>query len=121
MCHAPTGDTNSNHCWCYDDGNPISKHNNRINNNDVGPSPLYNNDGSLIEDGSIPKYTFLCHTSISKANSNTQLIVGSSGLKERARKVMKGNNISNSVSPINNNSDCHPIKTNNHNNTHEMQ
>ena len=33
---------------------------------------------------------------------------------------MKSNNNSNSVSPIYENSDCHPIEANNHNDTHEI-
>ena len=75
MCHASIGDTNSNHCWCFDDDDLISKRNNMINNNDVGPSPLYNNEGSLIEDDDIHEYTFPCHTSISDTVSNIQLII----------------------------------------------
>ena len=71
-----------------------------INNNDVGPSPLYNNEDSLIEDDNIPEYSFLCHTSISDTDSNTQLIINSPGLKGGVRKVTKGNNNRNSVSPI---------------------
>ena len=52
-----------------------------INNNNVGPSPFYNNEGSIIEDDEIFEYTFPCHTSISNANSNIQLIIVSSSLK----------------------------------------
>ena len=52
LCHAPTGGTDSNHCWCFDN-NPASNRNNMINNNDVGPSPLCSNEGSSIADDHI--------------------------------------------------------------------
>ena len=61
-CHAPTGGINSNDCWCFDDDDRISKCNNMINNNYVDHSPLYTNEGSLIENDNIPEYTCPCHT-----------------------------------------------------------
>ena len=111
LCYTLTGDTNSNHYWCFDNDDLISKRNNMINNNNVCPSPLYNNEGSLIEDNAIPKYTVPCHTSISDTVSNTQLIIVSSSLKGGARKVIKSNSNSNSISPICDHSDC-PNKAN---------
>ena len=120
MCHAPTGDTKSNNCWCFDDNDPISECNNMINNNYVGPSPSYNNEDHFFEDVNIPKYTCPCHTSISERTSNIQLIIIFSSLKGVVRKVMKSNSNSNSISPIYDDSDCIPIKTNvNNNNTSE--
>ena len=56
---------------------------------------MYNNEGSLIEDDNIPECAFPRHTSISDANSNTKLIIVSSSLKGRVRKMAKGNNNSN--------------------------
>ena len=94
LCHDPTGGTDSKHCWCFDN-DPISKRNNMINNNDVGPSPLCNNEGSLIEDNISPEYTFPYHTVISDADSNSKLIIVSSSLNGGVRKVMKGNNNNN--------------------------
>ena len=46
LSHASTNETDSNQCWCFDDDDPISKRNNMTNNNGVGPSSLYNNEGS---------------------------------------------------------------------------
>ena len=106
LCYAPTSDTNSNYCWCFNNDDHISKYNNMINNNNVGPSPLYDNEGSLIEDGNIPKCTFLCHTYISDAISNIKLIIVSSKLKGGVRKVMKDNSNSDSISPIYDHRDC---------------
>ena len=111
MCHAPTDDTDSNNCWYFNDDDPISECNNMINNNSVGPNPLYNNGGRLFEDVNISEYTCPCHTSISDTASNTQLIMASSGLRKGVRKVMKGNSNSNSIHYICDHSDC-PNKAN---------
>ena len=111
LCHATTGGTDSNHYWCFSD-DPISKHNNMINNTDVDPIPLYNNEGGLIEDDIIPEYIFLYHTFISDADNNSKLITVSSSLNGGVRKVMKGNNNINSISPIYDHSNCHPNEAN---------
>ena len=51
---------------------------------------------------------------------NMQLIINSSGLKGGLRKVINGNNNGNSAGPKYDDSDCHPIESNNHNDTHEI-
>ena len=100
LCHAPTGGTDSNKCWCFEDDDLISNRNNMINNNYVGPSSLYTNEGGLSEDDDIPEYTFPCHISISDTVNNIQLIIVSSSSKGGVRKVIKGNSNNNSISPI---------------------
>ena len=107
LCHAPTGDTDSNHYWCFENDDPFPKRNNMINNNIVGPSPsyLYDNEGSLIEDD-LPEYTFPCHLSIGDTVSNIQLIVVSSSSRGGVRKLIKGNSNNNNISPIYDHSDC---------------
>ena len=37
LCHAPTGGTKSNDCWCFDGDGSILKRNNMVDNNDVVP------------------------------------------------------------------------------------